>query len=144
MHSDEDFYNYEDMDGSAEDSISSQAQRAGEIDITLDMELPNDSGDELPQGNGNNNNSEDDDWIFEEGLSTEELDTEWDNKREADTTVGLDTIIDNVDRSLDKDKLLTMSQRYTNPTIVAMFLLYTKHLLSVDAYSDLINIVQQT
>jgi len=67
---------------------------------------------------------------------------EWDNKHEADTTVGLNTIIDNVDRSLNKDKLLTMLQRYTNPTIVTMFFLYTKHLISVDAYSNLVNIMQ--
>jgi hypothetical protein len=106
----------------------------------------NDSDEPVPHDtpdNDGNNSDEDNDWIYEGGSSTEELDTEWDNKYEADVTVGLDTIIDNVDRSLGKDKLLTMSERYTNPTIVAMFLLYTKHLISVNAYSDLINIVQQ-
>jgi hypothetical protein len=44
--------------------------------------------------------------------------------------------------SLDEEKLASMSERYTNPTVVAMFLIYTKHLISVDAYSDLI-IIQQ-
>jgi len=67
---------------------------------------------------------------------------EWDNKHEAGTTVELNTIIDNVDRSLNKNTLLTMLQGYTNPTIVTMFLLYTKHLINVDAYSDLVNIMQ--
>lgn len=114
--------------------------------ITIDEELQSvDSENDLLAQNPNNNgdDGDDDDWIYETGSSTEEPDTEWDTKREADVTVGLDTIIDNVDQSLGKEKLIAMSERYTNPTIVAMFLLYTKHLISVDAYSDLVTIVQQ-
>lgn len=38
-----------------------------------------------------------DDWAYEATSSTEEVDTEWDNKRDTDVTVGLDTIIDSVD-----------------------------------------------
>jgi hypothetical protein len=117
-----------------------EARRGG---AAPDEELSIDSEDDFHQNSNVNGYDDDDDWIYETGSSTEELDTDWDTKCQADITVGLDTIIDNVDQSLDKEKLIAMSERYTNPTIVAMFLLYTKHLINVEAYSNLVTIVQQ-
>jgi hypothetical protein len=132
---------------SAENIQEVQASHSGSTpseELLLIPESIDSEDDLLPLNDSvNGDDDDDDDWIYETGTSTEELDTEWDTKREADITVGLDTIIDNVDQSLDKERLITMSERYTNPTIVAMFLLYTKHLISVDAYSDLINVIQQ-
>ena len=138
--------NYSDVDYDAPDSETIDQVDDGDQPCALRHELPGGSDTELSvdQGSQCNDDNDDEDWIYEgEGSSTEEPDTEWDNKRDADATVGLDTIIDNVDQSLDKDKLRTMSERYTNPTIVAMFLIYTKHLLSVKAYADLVKVIQQ-
>lgn len=139
-YSDVDYYDPPDseiINRGNENSKQSQALRD-------DLSKESDNESSLDQGSLHNNDNDDEDWIYEdEESSTEEPDTEWDNKRDVDATVGLDTIIDNVDQSLDKEKLKTISERYTNPTIVAMFLIYTKHLLSVKAYADLVNVIQQ-
>jgi hypothetical protein len=141
--SDLDDYNYgsEDFDDNFGNQASVSPEELNVSNSPHESDLSYGSADELVTPGLCSD--DDDDWIYEEGSSTEEVDTEWDSKLDVDGTVGLDTIIDNVDGALDKEKLQSMSEHYTNPTIVAMFLLYTKHLISVNAYSDLVNILQQ-